>query len=121
MNLYLSIAAVLTFITWGVHTFIGTRDVAGPLLASDIEPVAKFTNYYCWHITTIVLGAMSGGYLYAAAYPQGWDVGLFVTLLSGGFFLYGLALIVQKGQATADMPQWVAFAVITAVSVVGLL
>ena len=120
MNAFLLAAAVLTFITWGIHTFMGTRDIAGPLLESDMEPVPKYTNYYCWHAITIVLAAMAGGYLYAALVPAGLDVAVFITALSAGFCLWGILLIFQRKQKTMEMPQWVLFAVISAIAIPGL-
>ena len=106
--------------TWGVHTFMGTPTVAGPLLDSSMEPVAKYTNYYCWRGVTVVLAAMAGGYLYAALVPAGRDVAVFVTVMSVGFCLLGIGLVIQKKQTTKDMPQWVLFAVISLVAAAGL-
>jgi hypothetical protein len=113
-------AAILTFLTWGVHTFVGTPSVAGPLLESSMDPVAKYTNYYCWHGVTVVLAVMAGGYLYAALMPEGRDVAVLVTIVSAGFCLLGIGLVIQKKQTTKDMPQWVLFAIISAVAALGL-
>ena len=121
MNVFLLVAAIATFLTWGLHTFLGTKTIAGALLASEMEPVAKYTNYYCWHAVTIVLATMAGGYLYAALVPGGRDIGVLVTILSTGFCLFGILLIVQKKQKTMDMPQWVLFAIISAIATPGLI
>ncbi len=120
MNAFLLAAAILTFLTWALHTFMGTPEIARPLLASDLPPVPKYTNYYCWHAVTIVLATMAGGYLYAALVDGAGDVAVLVTVLAAGFCLLGLFLMVQKKQRLVDLPQWVLFAIIVAVAVPGL-
>ena len=120
MNTYLLVASVLTFLTWCVHTFMGTRDIAGPLLRSEMDPVPKYTNFYCWHGITVVLAAMSGGYLYAALVPAGRDLAVFVTAIGVALSLLGLLLVFRLNQKTIDMPQWVLFAIISAVAIPGL-
>ena len=67
MPLLLWLAAAMALITTLVHTFAGGREVARPLLASNaLPPASKWLNYYCWHITTILLAFMTAGYALAA-------------------------------------------------------
>ena len=120
MNTFLLAAAILTFITWGIHTFSGTKTIAVPLLESDMESVPRYTNYYCWHGITVLLAAMAGGYLYAALVPAGQDVAAFITAISIAFCLLGILIIIQKKMTTMQMPQWLLFAIISAVAVPGL-
>jgi len=120
MNVYLVAAAVVCLLIWAAHTFLGSPEIAGPLLRADMPPVPKLTNYYCWHLVTIVLLAMSGGFLYAALVPSGRDVAWIMTALSAAFCVWGFALVVWKRQRSAHMPQWIFFAVLTAVAVPGL-
>ena len=121
MNGFLLLAAVASLITFGLHVFAAGPKVAAPLLrAKDIKPVAKYTNYYCWHIVSIVLLAMGGAYFWAAKYPDGLELAVLATAMAFSFMIWGLALIVWKRQPTRFMPQWVLFAVITGLGTAGL-
>lgn len=58
--MFLWASAAASFLTFLIHTFIGGRAVARPLLADESLPKAsKWLNYYCWHITTFLLLFMS--------------------------------------------------------------
>lgn len=49
-------AAIVSAITFFVHTFIGGKFVARPLLDDTHLPKAsKWLNYYCWHVTTVTI------------------------------------------------------------------
>lgn len=122
MDWYLTAAAVVSLFTCGVHAFLGGPATVGPLLASeDIDPVAKYTNYYCWHIVTAVLLAMPAGFAAAAYWPDSWELAVMMTALSGAFLLWNIILIVWKYREPWKMPQWTLFAPITALGVLGLL
>jgi hypothetical protein len=121
MNTGFAIAASLALLTWGIHTFVGTPQIARPLLDSDMEPVPKYTNFYGWHLVTIVLFAMAGGFGYAATTPQGGDVGVLMTLLSGAFGLWSILLIAWKHRHPMQLPQWTLFVAVTAAGLVGVL
>lgn len=57
MDLLLAAAALMAFITFAVHTFVGTP-YAIPALIGAGETLPKATiwlNYMCWHIVTGVL------------------------------------------------------------------
>ncbi len=61
--MFLWCAAVMSLITFVVHTFIGGRFVARPLLADETLPKAsKWLNYYCWHITTVMILFVAAGF-----------------------------------------------------------
>jgi len=121
MNIGLAVAAVLAFATWAIHTFLGGPAVARPLLESEMEAVAKYTNYYCWHCVTLVLLMMAGGYGYAAFVPAGWDVAVLVTLLAVAFAVWSVVLIFWSKRTALELPQWTLFVVIAAAAGWGLL
>lgn len=76
-------AAVASAITFAVHTFIGGRFVARPLLADRSLPkAAKWLAYYCWHITTILLAAMAAAYGWAAWNGEARDLAIAITGLA---------------------------------------
>lgn len=121
MNLSLIIAAVIALITWAIHTFVGTRQIAGPLLAAEMRPEPKYTNFYCWHLVTIVLLAMSGSFAYAAWVPAGRDVAIVATILSLSFMLWSAILIAWKYPKPMRLPQWILFGAISVAGVLGVL
>ena len=64
-------AAVMSVVTFAIHTFIGGPRVAAPLLAdTNLPKASKWLNYYCWHITTIYTFVMGGAYAYVAMRPE---------------------------------------------------
>lgn len=121
MNLALVAAAGLSLLTWAIHTFIGSREIAAPLMRSDLAGVPKYTVYYCWHVVTLVLFAMALGFAYAACVPASIALGVFLTVLSGAFMAWSLALVVTGERTALELPQWSLFAAITGAGVVGVL
>ena len=76
-------AAIASLTTFAVHTFIGGRLVARPLLTDRSLPkAAKWLAYYCWHITTVLLAAMATAYAYAAWSGEARDLTIGVTILA---------------------------------------
>jgi hypothetical protein len=121
MSSYLIAAAVLSFLVLGIHVFLGGPSVARPLLAAkDIEPVAKYTAYLCWHLITMVLVAMTAGFAHAAASPRGADVAVLMSVLAGGFAGWSGVLVVWKRQRAWDLPQWLFFLPISALGLLGV-
>ena len=120
MNIALAVAALLALLTWGIHTFVGGPRTATPLLESAMHPVPKYTNYYCWHLVTLVLFSMAVGFAYAAAVPSGLDIAVLLTVLSASFALWSLALVALSRRKLFELPQWSLFAAITAAALVGL-
>jgi len=119
MNTGFAAASVLSLITWGLHTFAGGAEVAGPLLRSEMPPVAKWTAYYCWHLVTIVLSLMAVSFAYAAFVPSGRDVAALATALSVSSGLWSLVLVVWRYRHPWRLPQWSLFLVISLAAVWG--
>ncbi|MET1415911.1 hypothetical protein ABVF61_26810 [Roseibium sp. HPY-6] len=106
MNSFFLVAAALSAGTCLIHTFLGGREIAVPLLnATGLGPVPKYVSYYCWHIATIALAAMAIMFAVAAAYPQSWELGWTATGLAVSFCLLGVALPPLKKQSYKAMPQ----------------
>lgn len=122
MNGFLIAAAVLSLIVCGLHVWAGGPAIAGPLLRSgDLGRVAKYTNYYCWHIVTIVLAAMPVGFLMGAVRPESRDLAALMTVFAGAFMLWSLGLVVWKRQKPFHLPQWALFLPVAAAGALGLL
>tara|TARA_R110000868_G_scaffold691_28_gene5057 strand:- start:1436 stop:1807 length:372 start_codon:yes stop_codon:yes gene_type:complete len=107
-----SLAALGTFL---VHTFAGGRVVARPLLADrTLPPASKWLNYFCWHITTILLLFMSGGFAAAAlderfaAYP------ILLAPLAACLSVLSIAIAIKGGIAPLRFPSTALFALTAA-------
>jgi hypothetical protein len=119
LNVAFAAAAGLSLLTWALHTFVGGPATAGPLLASSMHPVPKYTNYYCWHLVTITLLVVSAAFGYAAFVPTGSDVAVFATLLVVASAFWSLLLIAWKYRRPWQLPQWLLFFVIGGAAIAG--
>lgn len=120
MNAWLIAAAAAAFATFLVHTFVGGRLIAAPLLqARALARIPRFTVYYCWHMVTVLLLAMAAA-LGWAAYNANAALVVLVTALSVGFAVLSLALVVQFRVSPWLMPQWSFFVAIALLSAAGL-
>ena len=121
LNWFFVAAATASYATFAVHTFVGGPAIAEPLLAAkDIRTIPKYTNYYCWHLTTLTLFAMGCAFAWAAIFPAGIELAWFAFLLSTSFLIWGVTLILQTRQKFAHFPQWLMFTTISALAVPGL-
>ena len=85
-NLGFATAAVMSLVTFGVHTFVGGRVVALPLLAAkDLSRASLWLNYFTWHMVTVILLFMTAGFAWAAAYPDAFDVAVLLMLMAATF------------------------------------
>lgn len=97
-NFLLWAAVVLSLVTFFTHTFIGGPRVSGPLLINkDLPKASKWLNYYCWHIVTIYLLLMGGGYAYVALHPERPELVVFLTILNTHFSILS-AVVAIKGK-----------------------
>lgn len=120
MNALYASAAVLSAAVFLIHTFLGGRTIARPLLATpDLHPIPKLTSYYCWHIVTITLAVVSGMFAYAAVAEGGKDIAWAATLLTFGYCGLGLAVPVLNKQKFSHMPQGWLFLPIAILGVAG--
>ena len=79
-------AALLSLITFGVHTFIGGRFAARPLLeAHDFHKASRWLNYFTWHMATVMLLFMAAGFGWAATSPDHFDVAVLLMLMAATF------------------------------------
>lgn len=97
-----------------LHTFVGTPEVADPLLASDLEDRAKYINFFCWHIVTIVLWAAAAGYLWSAIVRHSSELVVFLTFMMASIGFWGVLLPPSVGLSYITMPQgWLFFPIVT--------
>ena len=115
-------AGVLAALTVLIHFIAGGREIARPLLeAGDIARIPKHTNYYCWHLVTIILAAMSAGFFYAAINPQSVGLSVTWTAVAGAFVIWSLGLGLWKGLSPLQLPQWIFFVPIVILGLIGIL
>ena len=99
-------AAGVSAVMCGVHVFAGGPAIAKPLLeARDIHAVAKYTNYYCWHLVTVAIALMAAAFLWAGMAPGQIGLGVLATVAAASFMVWGLVLPPMVGQRYAQMPQ----------------
>lgn len=114
-------AGALAAIWLAVHTFVGGRQIARPLLeATELPPVVRHTQYLCWHFTTVAIAAMAAFFLLAAttgltAYATS------ATVLALGFLVVGVGLVFSLGEAHARLPQGWLFLPVAGLGLAGLL
>lgn len=104
-----------------VHLIAGGRDIAAPLLAApDLAEDVRETQYLCWHFTSVAIASMAGFFLWAAlaADPAYAVAGL---VLSGGFAIVGIGLVVARRGKHLVTPQGWLFVPVAALGLAGLL
>jgi len=120
MNGFLLAAAVAAVAIAALHIIAGGRYIARPLLDSALRPVPKLTNYFCWHIVSLVIIALAAAYLRAALVPGSRELAAVATGLSASVALLNAAIVVTQRQSPKLMPQWALFALLTGLGVLGL-
>jgi hypothetical protein len=122
MEIWYLLAGVSGLITALTHTFVGGKFVARPLLAtSDLHRVSLYTNYYCWHIVTIVLFSISAMFFYAMMRPEAVEIAWVATLYCAAFVAWSFAMIVWKRLKFREFPQWALIVPTTLFGFLGLI
>ena len=120
-NLYLDLAAFVCLIAFFVHTFVGERFAARPLLACEELPrPSKWLNFLCWHIVTVHLLILAC-WLGAAAF--GWvgrEAVLLIAMLTGTISLVSIAVTLKAGIAPYRFPASYMLGLVAALSFAAL-
>ena len=107
MNIWFLLAAVSAIITGFTHVFLGGKFVARPLLANaELTHVSKYTNYYCWHMVSIVHFTLAAMFIYAAFYRQGIELAYTASFLVSAFVVWNVILIFMTKSKIHHFPQW---------------
>jgi hypothetical protein len=115
-------AAVLSLITFAVHTFVGGRFAARPLLdAHDFHKASRWLNYFTWHMVTVLLLVMPAGYAWAAVHPDAMDVAILLTLMAAAFSPLCVWVAVKGGISPERFPASWLFALIVVAGLWGVL
>ncbi|MEM8615877.1 MAG: hypothetical protein AAGF20_02975 [Pseudomonadota bacterium] len=107
MNIWILAAAGLSAVTTLIHFFAGGREIARPLLdADDLQKIAKLTNYFCWHLITLVLAAITTGFVYIAYHPNELALLIGLSVLCLLFAVLNAGIILRYRVSPLLMPQW---------------
>lgn len=120
-NYWLFAAGVAAVLTAFIHVFGGGPEIARPLLlAKDIDDVAKYVNYYCWHLVTLTIAAMGVGLIWASIDVTQTGLAWMWTVMAVLFTIWSVILVIWKKQKPFHMPQWTLFGVISGLAVIGM-
>ncbi len=115
-------AAAASAITFAVHTFIGGRAVARPLLADRSLPKeAKWLAYYCWHIATVLLAAVTAAFGWAAWSGAARDLAIAITGLAAILSLLSAGVAIMGGINPLRFPSTSLLAVVACLGGAALL
>lgn len=115
-------AAVMSVVTFSIHTFVGGPRVAVPLLAnSGLPKASKWLNYYCWHITTIYTLFMGAAYAYVALHPDRPELVIFLTFLNTALSLLSVVVARMGGINPFRFPSTSLFASVALLGLLGML
>ena len=107
MEIWFVLAGIAALFTALVHTFVGQKFVVRPLLNVDgLHRVSRFTNFYCWHIVTIVLFSLSAMFFYAANHPEAIELAWVATFFSTAFVIWSFVMILTNRLRFKEFPQW---------------
>jgi uncharacterized membrane protein YjjP (DUF1212 family) len=110
MNLWFLSAAILSTGICALHVIMGGREAARPLLATtELDRVAKFTNYYCWHLVTIAIALMAAAFAFASRPGANADTAIFASAAAIIFALWSVVMIVQHKLSPLQFGQWALF------------
>lgn len=113
-------AAVLSLVTFAVHTFVGGRFAARPLLdAHDFHKASRWLNYFTWHMATVMLLVMAGGFAWAAFEPMAIAAAMILTLMAAVFSPLCVWVALKGGIAPWRFPASWLFALIVAAALWG--
>lgn len=116
-----AMASVLSLITFGVHTFVGGRFAARPLLAAkDFHKASRWLNYFTWHMATLMLLFMAGGFGVAALYPDALPAAVLLLLMAAAFSPLCVWVALKGGIAPWRFPASWLFALIVIAALWGL-
>ncbi len=121
MNFWFLSAAVLSTAICVLHITMGGREAARPLLATtELDHVAKYTNYYCWHLVTIAIAVMAAAFAFASRPGANADAAIFASANAIVFALWSVIMIVKHKLSPLQFGQWALFLLVGFLGAVGL-
>jgi hypothetical protein len=111
MNRPLLVTSLLAAFTACVHIFVGTPEIATPLLNSSLALEVSFLLYACWHLVSVVL-AFSAVAFFVSALPRYIQPARMLALFVSWLWLaFGAVFVVigffgAGGTLLFKLPQW---------------
>lgn len=114
-------AAIMSVVTFAVHTFVGGPRVATPLLAdTNLPKASKWLNYYCWHVTTIYTFVMGGAYAYVAINPEKTELIVFLSVLNVSFAILSVVVALKGNINPFRFPSTSLFASVSLLGIISM-
>lgn len=114
------LASLCLLILIAMHLTAGEKEVVRPLLRSDaFPPDVICVLFLCWHVVTLVMALAAVAFAAAAISPASVDFAVAATIVMGLMALLSLAVVIRWRQRHRDMPQWIAFAIVAALGLLG--
>ena len=121
MNFWFLAATLTAGFCCLMHIFLGGRAAIIPLLAIEgLGKVSKYTNYYCWHMVTIVLAAQTLAFAMVSQTPGDRSLAIFATGGAIAFMLWSLGMIAAFKLRLMNYPQWLLFLPTSLLGLAGL-
>ena len=120
VNVWWLLAAVAMAAIAALHIVGGGAELARPLLDQKVLGAAvTFNLYYAWHLVSITLVAMALAYGAAAVSPRHRSLAVASHLLVLAFAILNVVVGLRTGLFPWGLPQWVLFAPVAAVGLLG--
>lgn len=119
MNKPMLAAGGLMAITYLVHVFAGGPEIHHAIQASDLTLELRAISAIIWHMVTVILSAFAVALLWLAIRQNralAWLTIVVQLGFAGLFLFYGLTMLGSPW----PMPQWIAFLLIPALTLLGL-
>lgn len=114
-------AAIMSVVTFAVHTFVGGPRVATPLLAdTNLPKASKWLSFYCWHITTIYTFVMGGAYAYVAFNTEKIELVVFLSILNASFAILSAVVAIKGNINPFRFPSTSLFATVCILGILSL-
>ncbi len=122
-SLALGLAGAVSLAAWCVHTFVGGRYAARPLLAASgtLPGATIWLNYLCWHIVTVLLALLAAAFFAAASGILDRDAALLGAIIAASISLVSLAVSTRAGIAFWRFPSSYLLGICAAAGFVGSL
>ncbi|PCI64225.1 MAG: hypothetical protein COB37_02325 [Kordiimonadales bacterium] len=121
MNTLLIAASVTGFVTFAVHTWVGTPRVAWPIMATDLAEPVKCINFGSWHGMTACLFFMASAFAIASIYPEAIELAWFAFLYNVSMLILSVVLVIKLKQSFKRIIHWMMFSTTSLLAGFGLL
>ncbi len=115
-------AAAVSALAFYIHTFIGGKQIARPLLDNTtLPPASKWLNYYCWHIATMILALLAMTYAILPLIKNIQPLIIFLAIMTTSAGILSAAIEWKAGAKPLSFPSTSLFIVIATCSWIGAL